>query len=63
MLKVFASPQAQDDALRSGQIQGASITPTSAQTDKSSTVRILQGPKNGLVIVTHSVKVKVKATA
>jgi peptide/nickel transport system substrate-binding protein len=49
VLKVFASPQAQDDALRSGQIQGASITPTSAQTDKSSTVRILQGPKNGLV--------------
>jgi peptide/nickel transport system substrate-binding protein len=49
VLKIFASPQAQDDALRSGQIQGASITATSALTDKSSTVRILQGPKNGLI--------------
>jgi peptide/nickel transport system substrate-binding protein len=49
VVKVFASPQAQDDALRSGQIQAASVTPTSAATDSSADIRIIQGQMNGLV--------------
>jgi peptide/nickel transport system substrate-binding protein len=48
VVKIFSSPQAQDDALRSGQIDAAGVTPTSAQTDKSSAVRIIQGPPNSL---------------
>jgi peptide/nickel transport system substrate-binding protein len=49
VVKIFASPQAQDDALRSGQIQAATVTPTSAATDTSANVRIIKGQMNGLV--------------